>query len=53
MTLGEGDYYYINPLIAPTTSSNQNPQQPSPTPVKPTQVNLNLIEMPQQPRNSI
>ena len=53
MTLGEGDYYYINPLIAPTISSNQNPQQPSPTPVKPTQVNLNLIEMPQQPRNSI
>lgn len=53
MTLGEGDYYYINPITAPTTSSNQNPQQPSPTPVKPTQVNLNLIEMPQQPRNSI
>ena len=44
--------FRMKPTDNPAPQANPDPS-PAPAPVKPTQVNLNLIEMPQQPRNSI
>ena len=44
--------FRMKPTGNPAPQANPDPS-PAPAPVKPTQVNLNLIEMPQQPRNSI